>query len=81
MDISNKLISCWGKITTAKNNASDTYTLPAIYTTTNYICASNAILKNHWANMIAQTTSTITIHVADYGYSVASGFNYCCIGY
>lgn len=77
----NRLMLVYGKISSAKNNASATYTLPKAFTTTNYVCIANAILKNHWANIIGQTTSTITIHVADYGYNTASGFQYLCYGY
>ena len=79
--INNKLMLVYGKISSAKNNSTATYTLPKAFTTTNYVCIANAILKNHWANIIGQTTSTITIHVADYGYNTASGFQYLCYGY
>ena len=61
--INNKMMLVYGKISSAKNNASATYTLPKAFTTINYVCIANAILKNHWANIIGQTTSTITIYV------------------
>lgn len=71
----------YGKISSAKNNASATYTLPKAYTSTNYVCITNATVIQHWVTIVNQTTTTITIHVADYGYNVASGFQYLCYGY
>ena len=78
VQFNNKMMLVYGKIATQNNNSTATYTLPKAYTSTHYVCIANAILKNHWANIIGQTTSTITIHVADYGYNTASGFQYIC---
>ena len=71
----------YGKIATQNNNSTATYTLPKAYTSTHYVCIANATKANHWANIIKQTTATITIGVYDYGNKAASGFQYLCYGY
>ena len=79
--INNKMMLVYGKIATQNNNSTATYTLPKAYTSTHYVCISNATQANHWANIIKQTTTTITIGVYDYGNKAASGFHYICYGY
>ena len=77
----NKMMLIYGKIATQNNNSTATYTLPKAYTTTNYVCITNATQTNHWANILNQTTTTITIGLYDFGNAVASGFHYICYGY
>lgn len=80
LPINNKVQLVFGKIATAKNNTQATYTLPKAYTKS-FVCMANATIRNHWSNITASSLSTISIHIADYGNAVASGFHYLCIGF